>query len=239
MRGCLFTLVLAAALAFIVVNVGLPAVAAGALTATITAAGLQAPDTVVTVASDPTTELLGLHADSVHVTATGATFRDLKIGSLDLTLSDVSGVDRTVGTVDGTLTDVTVTSLATGPVLLRTIAIAGGSDAITVSTAIANADAEALVSAAVLRATGSRPTSVTLASPNLVTVVVGGAKVSGHLLVTGSGDLSVQIDDGPGAGTSTVLLQGGTDLPIRLTKVSIGTAGNLRISGTLAIGLLG
>ena len=69
---------LAAAVAIaVVVTVGLPAVAAGVLTAGVTAAGLQADDTTVTVESDPPTDLLGLHADRVRVRATDATFRGL------------------------------------------------------------------------------------------------------------------------------------------------------------------
>lgn len=239
MRGCLFTLALAAVLVFVVVNLGLPAVAAGVLTGAVTAAGFQAPDTVITVSSDPTTELLTLHADRVHLTATNATFRELAIGGVDVTLTDVNGIARTAGSVDGTLTDVAVSGLPTGPMSLKEIDLAGGGDAITATAVVANADAEALVSDAVQRASGTRPTSVTLASPDLVTVVVAGAKVSGHFLVTATGDLAVKIDDGPGAGTQTVLLKGGQDLPITLTKVSIGSAGNLRLTGTLSIGLIG
>ena len=77
------------------VVIGLPAIAAGAITAGVTAAGLQSDDTVVTVSSDPPTDLLGLHADRVRVRATDATFRGLEIASLDLTLHDLHLVDRT------------------------------------------------------------------------------------------------------------------------------------------------
>ena len=56
------------------------------VTAAVTAAGLQADDTTVTVSSDPPTDLIGLHADRVRVRATDATFRDLAIGELDLVL---------------------------------------------------------------------------------------------------------------------------------------------------------
>ena len=63
-----------------VVVVGLPVVAAGLVTAGLSAAGLVADDTTVTVSSDPPTDLLGLRADTVRVTATDATFRGLEIG---------------------------------------------------------------------------------------------------------------------------------------------------------------
>ena len=64
------------------------------VTTAVTAAGLQADDTTVTVSSDPPTDLIGLHADRVRVRATDATFRDLAIGELDLVLRDVSILDR-------------------------------------------------------------------------------------------------------------------------------------------------
>ena len=81
MRGCLFTLLLGAIVIGLFVVVVLPAIAAGALTAGVEAAGLQSDDTIVTVSSDPPTDLLGLHADQVRIRATDATFRGLEIGS--------------------------------------------------------------------------------------------------------------------------------------------------------------
>ena len=97
MRGCLFTLAFGAAVIALIVVVGLPQVAAGMVTGAVTAAGLQADDTTVTVSSDPPTDLIGLHADRVRVRATDATFRDLAIGELDLVLRDVSILDRSAG----------------------------------------------------------------------------------------------------------------------------------------------
>ena len=94
MRGCLFTLAFGAVVIALIVVVGLPQVAAGMVTTAVTAAGLQADDTTVTVSSDPPTDLVGLHADRVRVRATDATFRDLAIGRLDLVLRDVSILDR-------------------------------------------------------------------------------------------------------------------------------------------------
>ena len=108
MRGCLFTLLLGAIVIGFVIVVGLPAAAAGILTAGLSTAGLVADDTTVTVTSDPPTDFLGLRADSVRVTATDATFRGMEIGALDLALGDVQILERTAGSVDGQLTDVTL-----------------------------------------------------------------------------------------------------------------------------------
>ena len=79
MRGCLFTLLLGAVAIALLVTIGLPQVYAGVLTGALSAAGLHADDTTVHVASDPPTDLLGLHADTVTVTATDATFRGMRM----------------------------------------------------------------------------------------------------------------------------------------------------------------
>jgi hypothetical protein len=237
-RGCLFTLVAAAIVLAVVVTVGLPAVAAGLLTAGITAAGLQADDTTVTVRSDPPTDLIGMHVDHVRVLATDATFRGLEIGRLDLTLDDVAVLSRTAGTVDGTLDDVTV-PLATGDVHLDRITVAGTADHITATTTIPKAQAEALVSEGIEQQTGVRPDSVTLTSPDKVTIrAAGGLELQGRLVVTADGNLVLR-GEGPLAGHDAVLVRGGEDLPIELTDVRVTQAGGLRLSGDLAIGLLG
>src|SRR3954468_9111682 len=172
MRGCLFTLLLAAVVIVLVVVIGLPQVAAGALTSGVTAAGLQSDDTTVTVSSDPPTDLLGLHADRVHLTATDATFRGLHIGAVDLLLGDVALLDRTVRRVSGTLRDVIVEHVAGGPLALDEIDVAGGGSAITASTVIDGRQAESLIADAVEQRIGTKPRTVTLRAPDRLVVDV-------------------------------------------------------------------
>src|SRR3712207_6564173 len=131
MRGCLFTLLLAGVVGALVVVIGLPQVFAGLLTSGVTAAGLQADDTTVTVRSDPPTDLLGLHADVVRIRATDATYRELRIGALDVELRDVALGARTAGAVTGRLRDVTVATAGSRAVRLSSITIAGGADRVT------------------------------------------------------------------------------------------------------------
>jgi hypothetical protein len=236
-RGCLFTLLLGGIVVAFVVIVGLPIVAAGLLQAGLTAAGLQADDTEVTVTSNPPTDLLALRADTVRVTATDATFRGLEIGELDLALGDVRILDRTAGTIDGELRGVTIRPAGGREVVLDRITVAGSPDAVTTTTTIPNAEAEALIADGIEAQTGVRPTSVSLEAPDRLVVDVGVA-VSGRLAVNSAGNLVVRAD-GPLDGTTVVLVRGGEDLPIELTSVRVTDAGGLRLTGDLAIGLLG
>ena len=238
MRGCLFTLALGAAAIALIVVVGLPRVAAGMVTTAVTAAGLQADDTTVTVSSDPPTDLIGLRADRVRVRATDATFRELAIGELDLVLRDVSILDRVAGGVEGTLTDVTIEDLAGREVTLDEIAVAGGGDDVTATTVIDGAVAEGLIADAVEERTGARPGSVSLRDPDRL-VIDAGIEVGGTLDVDRVGNLVLEVDDNPLGLEEVVLLRGGEDLPIRLTDVLVTPGGDLQLDGDVAIGLLG
>ncbi len=239
MRGCLFTLVLAAILIALLVTVGLPAIAAGVLTGAITAAGLQSDDTTVTVRSDPPTDLLGLHADHVRVLADSATFRGMPINHLDLTLDDVAIVDRTVGGVDGTLTGVTVPLEDGTKIQLDSITIAGEGNDLSASTVIPKAQVQSMISDAIEQQAGIRPTAVVLTAPDKLTVKTGlGLNADGQFVVTPGGDLVVR-GEGPLAGNDVVLLHGGQDLPLELTSARVTPDGGLRLTGKLAISLLG
>jgi hypothetical protein len=236
MRGCLFTILLALVVIALVVFLGLPAMASGLVTAGLTAAGLQAADTTVTVKSDPPTDLLGGKADRVVVHATDATFRGMEIGTFDLTLEDVDVLGQSAGTIEGTLGDVTLPASASGA-HLQTIKVTGSRDRLAVVTTVPKADVEAIVSDTVERKTGVRPTSVTLASPDALTVKAG-ETLKGRFAAS-DGDLVVHITDGPGADSDIVVLRGGEDLPMKITKVRVTDAGGLRIEGELSLNLLG
>ncbi|MEW6223780.1 MAG: hypothetical protein AB1627_04050 [Chloroflexota bacterium] len=238
MRGCLFVIALGLVTVALVVVVGLPALFAGVLTAGVTAAGLQSDDTTVTVTSDPPTDLVGLHADRVRVRATDATFRGLEIGALDVTLGDVAIVDRTAGSVDGRLSDVVVPNVGAREVRLESITLGGGGEVVTATTTVEAAQAGRLVADALEAELGTRPASVTLTAPDRISVSLGVA-VHGRLSVTAAGDLVVTVSDGPAAGREITLLQGGEDLPIRLTSVRIAAGGGMRLAGELAVALLG
>jgi len=238
-RGCLFTLLLGVVALAVLVTFGLPAVAAGVLTGAVTAAGLQADDTTVTVASDPPTDLIGLHADRVRIRATHATFRGLEIGTLDVTLTDVDVLGRTAEGVDGQLAQVTAPGGQTRSLTLDTIALSGGGETVIATTTVPAAEVRSRIADAVKDAVGIRPTSVTFTAPDRVEVVELGVAVHGRLVVTSAGDLVIRISDGPIAGERVALLTAGDDLPIKLTSAAVTGAGALRLTGELTVGLLG
>lgn len=239
MRGCLFTLLLGAVVIGVIVVIGLPAVAAGVLTGALSAAGLVADDTTVTVSSDPPTDLLGLHADRVHVTASDATFRGLEIGSLDLVLGDVKVLERTAGAIDGQLDDVAIRVGGGERVTLDRITVGGTPDAITTTAIVPNADAEALIADAIETQTGTRPSAVNLTAPDGLTVKVAGQTLKGRFAINGRGDLVVRGTSGAIDGQEVALVRGGEDLPIELTSVKVTADGGLRLTGDLSIGILG
>ncbi len=239
MRGCLFTLMLAAIVLVLVLTIGLPAVAEGLLSGAVTAAGLHSDDTTVTVRSDPPTDLLGMRADHVRVLADRATYRGMAIDHLDLALADVSVLDRTVGGVGGTLTGVTVPLEDGTTIRLDAIGISGEPDHLVATAELPRAQVESLISDAIERQAGITPKAVVLTAPDRLTVRTGlGVDVDGRFVVTPAGDLVVRAE-GFLAGTDVVLLHGGQDVPLTLTSARVTPQGGLRLSGGLALSLLG
>jgi hypothetical protein len=148
-------------------------------------------------------------------------------------------LERTAGSVDGQLTDVTVTGAGDQRVTVERITLLGGPDGITTTTVIPSGEVEALIADAIKAQTGTRPTSVTLRASDRVSFTLGGTRVAGRFAVTPDGDLVVRGDDGPMQGGEVVLVRGGDDLPIELTSVKVTASGGLRLTGDLAIGILG
>ena len=238
MRGCLFTLLLGAVAIGLFVVVVFPALVAGALTAGVEAAGLQSESTVVTVASDPPTDLLGMHADEVRIRASDATFRGLEIANLDVTLHDLQFVDRTARAVDGFLDGVVVPDVGGRELALDSIRLSGGGETVTATTRVAGAEVESMIADGIEAKLGTRPTSVTLTAPDRITIR-GDGSLRGRLLVSPTGDLQVRISNGPAEGVVVTLLRGGVDIPLRLTDASVTSAGDLELTGELAVSLLG
>ena len=238
MRGLLYIVLLGGAVLVLLTYVVLPAAAAGVLTVTISAAGLDAPDTVVRVRSDPPWDLLGLNADQVQVRATHATFHGLAVDTLAIDLSDVAILGRTAGSVVGRLDGVTLTGVGARDIRLATVTLSGTGQALTATSEVTATAAETLVADAVEATIGTRPSSVTLGAPDQVTVRVG-SDVTGSLRVRADGTLVAGLEGGRLTGREGVLLPADASLPFTLVSVTVTTAGSLRIVGSLPGGLLG
>ena len=238
MRGCLFTLLLGAIAIGLFVVVVFPAMIAGALTAGVEAAGLQSDATVVTVSSNPPTDLLGMHADEVRIRATDATFRGLEIENLDVTLHDLRFIDRTARAVDGVLEGVVVPDVGGRELALDSIRLAGAGETVIARTTVQGDEVEGLIADGIEAKLGSRPDSVSLTAPDRITVRLDGS-LKGRLIVSPAGDLQVRIANGPAEGLVVTLLRAGVDIPLRLTDASVSAAGDLQLTGELAVNLLG
>ena len=208
MRGCLFTLLLGAIAIGLFVVVVFPAMVAGALTAGVEAAGLQSDATVVTVSSNPPTDLLGMHADEVRIRATDATFRGLEIANFDVTLHDLRFIDRTARAIDGVLEGVVAPDVGGRALTLDSVRLAGAGETVIATTTVPGSEVEGLIADGIETKLGARPTSVTLAAPDRLTVRLNGT-VKGRLIVSPSGDLAVRISSGPAEGQVVTLLRGG------------------------------
>ena len=237
MRGCLFIVVLAVLVAAIVAVVGLPVVASAAVTAALNAGGLQSKDMQVVVSSQPTTEILGLHADRIEIAATDATYRELEIGQLELDLRDVSLTTREAKQVSGVFRTVVVASSDPKDPLdglhIPAITIDGGGSAINASAAIAGEDVEALVARAVKEKTGSQPTGVALAEPDRLTIVVSGLTIAGRMSIGPDGALVMRPQGSAGSAVGEVTLVDADSLPFTLRSVEV-TGGQLILGGRLA-----
>ena len=194
----------------------------------------------MTVSSDPPTDLLGLHADRVRIRATDATFRGLRIASLDVTLHDLQFVDRTAGAIDGHLDGVVVPDVGGRDLGLDSIRLAGGGETtIAIDDRSQGADVEALIADAIERKLGARPDLGRAGGARPAHRSRWASRPRAGSSSSSSGDLLVRISNGPAAGQLVPLLRGGVDIPLRLTDATVTPAGDLELTGELAVGLLG
>ena len=110
MRGCLFVLVLAAAVLGGFAWFGSPALASAVIEAVLDNAGYHAATTTITATSDPPPKLLLGRADRVEIDGTDVDFRTFHANRLQLTLTDVNFVARTAGKINGQISGAELTT---------------------------------------------------------------------------------------------------------------------------------
>ena len=238
MRGCLsfllFVVVLVGLLAWFV----LPAIAGPLVVASLTGAGLQGRDTRATVTADPPLELLLLRADRVHVQSTDVSLRGIRAAMLDINLTDVGFLERSFATIDGDLEGLTVTTAEGGSVSIPSVHITGSSSAARADFVVPTPLVISLAQDAAERATGRRPSAVSLKSPGVVSFDVGGATFDETLAINGSGDLLAEGGVG-GAGLPSLVLVRATEIaPFTLQSVGVEDAG-VQLGGTVDLAAMG
>jgi hypothetical protein len=232
-RGCLFVLLLGAAVVIGSVLIAGPTVVGGAATVVLSLAGFSGEETAVDVSTDSPLELLQLHADEMRITSRDATYRDVQVGRVDVTLTDVDLGARTCDRIDGRLEDVLLVREGASAIRVRRIDIEGRTPRPAMRVTLPAAEVELLVTDAIEAASGQRPGAVSLEAPDRLTFVVGGVPVGGRLSVDSAGGLVLD-PDVPVLPRSDVFRPDST-LPFRLSDFSIGDAG-LELVGTLDLG---
>lgn len=238
MKGCLFILLLAGALAVLVAVVGLPPVASGVVHGAVVAGGLSSDDLVVRVRADPPTDLIGLHADVVEVRATDATWGDTTIGRLEVTIRDVALATRESGSVEGTLEDVRLGGAnddpdTDPPLPIDRIALGGGGERVTATATVDAEVMEAHIGERVADATGFEPEAVDLAEPDRLTVTLPAVRVEGTLAIDEEGSLVLRP---AGEVFGAIVLVDAADAPLRFTAVRVRD-GSLVLDGVIEGGI--
>jgi len=104
MRGCLFVLVIGAAIVAGAAWFGAPPLAATVIASILEGSGYHATSSTITVSANPPPRLLIGHADRVTIDGRGVTWRTFRASRIQLTLGDVDLFGRTAGTINGTIT---------------------------------------------------------------------------------------------------------------------------------------
>jgi hypothetical protein len=200
--------------------VGLPALASGLVRQGVVASGLDAADLVVTVTAEPPTDLLGLHADTIEIAATDATWGDSTVKDVRVVLRDVDLAGRRADTVDGSLVGVVAPAGGSSDAMLaiERIDLSGGGDDVRAAIRIRTAETEALIARRMGEETGITPTAVRLAPPDRLAITVGPVTVDGRLVVASDG--SLRLETGVAIVPSVSLIGPGA-LPLELTSITV------------------
>jgi hypothetical protein len=232
-RGCLFILVLAAAVLAGAAWFGSPILASTVISTALQNAGYRASSSTVTVTSDPPPKLLLGRADRVEIAGTDVAFRTFHAASLDLVLTDVDVVGRTAGHIGGKITGAEMTTTGGDPTSadIGIDGAAGAADAVIVVDA---ATVSRVVKATFQQKLGVTVSKAELVAPDRLRISVPGATVEGQLTVDSSGAIAFSTPLG-----SAPILSLDSSFPLRLRSVHVEN-GNLRIDAVLdAEALLG
>jgi hypothetical protein len=233
MRGCLFVLVLAAAVLGGFAWFGSPVLASTVITSALENAGYHAGSSTVTATSDPPPKLLLGRADRVEIAGADVDFRTFHASSLDLVLTDVDVIGRTAGRISGRITGAEMTT-AGGETTTADVDIEGTAGAADATIVVDGATVARVVKATFQQRFGVTVTRTELIAPDKLRITAPGATVEGQLLVDSSGAIAFSTSLG-----SSPILSLDSSFPLHFRSVRID-GGNLRIEAVLdAESLLG
>lgn len=233
MRGCLFVLVLAAAVLSVAAWFGSPVLASTVISGALENAGYHAASSTVTTTSDPPLRLLFGRADRVEIAGTDVDFRTFHAASLDLVLTGVDLLGRSAGRISGRIdgAEMTTTAGETTTADVTIDGVASGAGALIVVDA---ATVVRVVKGTFQQKFGVAVSSVKLIAPDTLEISAPGATVEGRVLVDADGAIAFSTSLG-----SSPILSLDPSFPLRLRSVRVDD-GNLRIDAVLdAQSLLG
>jgi hypothetical protein len=213
---------------FVLLWVALPVGAGYLATNALNAGGFSGTDTEVDVSANPPPLLLTGHADTVRVRSTQVGMGDLHAARIDVTLKDVQFLSRQVGSVDGTLEGVRVAAANGDEVNVGLVTIKGDSKAAQANLTMSKDEAERLAASQLESQTGAKAT-ISLASPDKVTIKIGANSQNGRLVIQDGALLLVPDGD---ALPAVTLVSPGDDNPFELTSVAIGE-NDVTLTGTI------
>ena len=224
MGGFLRFLAFFAVLAAILLLVVAPLVAGPLLTQTVRAQGVRSSNLAVTLALFDPTILLG-RSRSMHVSADQVDMPPALIGSLELTLGDVSFFDRTWATVDGEMRDIRLTT-GGRTFVVDTLTVAGPANAANATVRLSAEATESLIRFAAERE-GLRVEDVRFSGTG-VRVDLAGVQADAQVDVRGGALVLVP----PGGEDGVALIQPAASDPWQLSEAWVSDEG-LNLRGTV------
>jgi hypothetical protein len=232
-RGCLFVLVLAAAVLSAAAWFGSPILASSVISGALDNAGYHAASSTVTATSDPPLKLLLGRADRVEIAGTDVDFRTFHAASLDVVVTDVDVLGRTAGRMSGRIDGAEMITSA-GETTTADVTIDGVASGADASIVVDAATVVRVVKGTFQQKFGVAVSSVKLIAPDTLRISAPGATVEGQVLVDPDGAIAFSTSLG-----SSPILSLDPSFPLRFRSVRVD-GGNLRIDAILdAESLLG
>lgn len=234
MRGCLFVLLVAAAVLAGIAWFASGSIVAAAVGGALQASGYQAASTTITATSNPPPRLLLGHADRISIDASDVAWKALRARHLRLTLDGVDLFAREADAVHGLIEGAELADGRGGTAAASSIELAGPADAATATITVDRSTVEALVQAAVKQQFGVTVSAVDLLEPDRLRIVTPGLTAEASLVIDEDGSLAVSTPLG-----IAPIVRIDPSLPLQLRSVEVVPAG-LRLVGRLDVsGLLG